>query len=142
MEQLKLLVIEDDLDQRDLIVETIKDAFGAGATIVGVDSRRAALAQDVQSFDLILSDYNLPDATGLEMLAALRARCSTPVIMVTGENVGQTAAEAIRKGATDYVVKTGEYLFTIPLVVQKNLIVAKMKRENEQLRVELEKALR
>jgi diguanylate cyclase (GGDEF)-like protein len=141
MERLKLLVIEDDVDQSDLIVETIRQAFGPAAEVTAVASKREALKEDLQSFDLILSDYNLPDAVGLEVLADVRARCSTPVIMVTGENVGQTAAEAIRKGATDYVVKTGEYLFTIPLVVQKNLIVAKIKRENELLRQELEKAL-
>jgi diguanylate cyclase (GGDEF)-like protein len=59
------------------------------------------------------------------------------VILVTGENVGGTAAECIRRGATDYVVKVGDYLFTIPLVVQKNLQVAKVRRENESLRREL-----
>lgn len=141
METLKLLVIEDDVDQRDLIVETIRQAFGESAEVTGVESKREALGQDLKRFDLILSDYNLPDASGLELLSAIRSRCSTPVIMVTGENVGQIATEAIRKGATDYVVKTGEYLFTIPLVVQKNLTVAKIKRENEQLRLELERAL-
>jgi diguanylate cyclase (GGDEF)-like protein len=61
--------------------------------------------------------------------------------MVTGENVGHFAIEAIRKGATDYIVKTGDYLMTIPLVVQKNITVAKLMRENECLRQELEAAL-
>jgi two-component system cell cycle response regulator len=61
--------------------------------------------------------------------------------MVTGENVGQMAVEAIKKGATDYIVKLGDYLFTIPLVVEKNLTVAKVMRENETLRFELEQAL-
>jgi len=140
VERLKLLIIEDDIDQRDLIRETLEDHFGQG-TVVGVDSQRQALAQDLNSFDLILSDYNLPDGTGMDLLAAIRSRSSTPVIMVTGENVGHIAAEAIERGATDYVVKVGDYLYTIPLVVQKNLQVAKVKRENESLRLELERAL-
>ena len=140
MERLKLLIIEDDVDQRDLIRETLEDHFGGG-TVVGVDSKRAALEQDLNSFDLILSDYNLPDGTGMELLSEVQQRCTTPVIMVTGENVGHIAAEAIQRGATDYVVKVGDYLFTIPLVVQKNLQVAKVKRENESLRLELEKTL-
>lgn len=137
---LKLLIIEDDADQRDLIRETLEDHFGRG-TVVGCGSRAQALAQDVASFDLILSDYNLPDSTGMELLEEIRKRCSTPVIMVTGENVGQIAVEAIKKGATDYVVKTGDYLFTVPLIVQKNITVAKVMRENECLRQELERAL-
>src|SRR4051794_13669404 len=74
----------------------------------------------------------------MDVLADIRARCSTPVIMVTGENVGHIAAEAIRRGATDYVVKFGDYLFTIPLVVEKNLTVAQLKREKEQLQKQLE----
>ena len=141
MAKLKLLVIEDDADQGDLMRKTLEDSFGPNVSVTTAASSREALGQDLASFDLILTDYNLPDATGLEVLAALRARCATPVIMVTGENVGRTAAESIRKGAADYIVKTGNYLFTIPVVVQKNLIVAKIKRENEQLRNELEKAL-
>src|SRR2546423_1413124 len=102
VEQLKLLIIEDDADQRDLIRETLEDYFGRG-TVVAVDSRRAALEQDLASFNLILSDYNLPDGCGMDLLDDLRSRTDTPVIMVTGENVGKIAAEAISRGATDYV---------------------------------------
>src|SRR5580704_6640061 len=105
---LKLLVIEDDVDQRDLIRETLQEALGQRLAVSLAASKREALAQDLAAFDLILCDYNLPDATGLDLLDAMRARCNTPVIMVTGENVAHIAAEAIRKGATDYVVKTGD----------------------------------
>jgi two-component system cell cycle response regulator len=137
---LRILIIDDADDQRELMRETLEDHFGTG-TVVGAESGQGALAHDLASFDLILSDYNLPDRTGMELLDQIRGRCATPVIMVTGENVGQIAVEAIRRGATDYVVKFGDYLFTIPLVVQKNLTVAKVKRENESLRAELERAL-
>jgi diguanylate cyclase (GGDEF)-like protein len=136
-QQLKILIVEDDDDQRELMRETLEDHFGPG-TVVGAESGRAALVHDVSSFDLILSDYNLPDRTGMDLLDEVRSRCSTPVIMVTGENVGQIAVEAIRRGATDYVVKFGDYLFTIPLVVEKNLTVAKVKREKEMLQKQLE----
>jgi diguanylate cyclase (GGDEF)-like protein len=140
-EQIRILIIEDDDDQRELMRETLEDHFGGG-TVVGVGSAAAALREDLTAFDLILSDYNLPDATGMDLLERIKTKTSTPVIMVTGENVGRMAADAIRRGATDYVVKFGDYLFTIPLVVEKNLTVAKVKRENELLRVELERALR
>ena len=141
MESLKLLIIEDDPDQRELIRETLETHFGEN-TVTAAGSRAEMLEQNLSSFNLILTDYNLPDCTGMDLLADIKSRCSTPVIMVTGENVTHIAAEAIRKGATDYVVKVGDYLFTIPLVVEKNLTVAKVKRENESLRMELEAALR
>ena len=140
MNRLKLLVIEDDPDQRDLLRRTLEQHFGVG-TVVGSESIADALRQDLDSFDLILTDYNLPDGTGLDLLGQVKSRCQTPVILVTGENSGRMAAEAVRRGATDYVVKVGDYLFTIPLIVEKNLTVAYVERENKLLRHELELAL-
>lgn len=139
MEQLKILIIEDDLDQRSLITETLEDRFGA-KTVTAVGSLAESLEQDLPSFNLILADYNLPDASGLELVDEIKRRCDTPIIMVTGENVGQIAAEAIRKGANDYIVKLGDYLFTIPLVVEKNLQIAQIQRENQSLRQAIERA--
>jgi len=136
----RLLIIEDDTDQRELIRETLDDYFG-GNTCIGVGCLQDALAKDLSAFDLILSDYNLPDSSSMQLVEQIRIRCDTPVILVTGENACHLAAEAIRKGATDYIVKMGDYLFTIPLVVEKNLAVAKIKRENEELRLEVELAL-
>lgn len=140
VQNLKLLIIEDDVDQLDLIRETLEDHFGKG-TVTGVGSKGEAMALDFGAFDLILSDYNLPDGLGIELLDEVRRRCDTPFIMVTGENVGQIAVDAIRRGATDYIVKLGDYLFTIPLVVQKNLTLANLMRENAMLRRSLEQAL-
>jgi two-component system, cell cycle response regulator len=140
VQAIKLLMIEDDADQRELAREIIEDHFGPG-TVVCAESRAQAFQNDLASFDLILTDFNLPDATGMTLIGEIRQRCSTPVIMITGENSGELAAEAIRKGATDYVVKVGDYMFTIPLVIEKNLTVAKLRTENETLRTSLEKAL-
>lgn len=138
MDRIKLLIIDDDADQRELMRETLEDYFGGG-TVVGVENGQQTLRQNLADFDLIIADYNLPDVSGMDLLDDIKSRCSTPVIMVTGENVGQIAAEAIRRGATDYIVKVGDYLFTIPLVVEKSLTLAKIKRENESLRHDLER---
>lgn len=135
-----MLVVEDDPDQRDLIRQRLEAHFGLG-TVDGASTIAETLLQDLSSFDLILSDYNLPDGTGIELLAHVQAKCQTPVILVTGENVGRTAIEAIRRGAMDYVVKFEEYLSAIPVVVEKNLAAAKVERENKRLRGQLEQAL-
>jgi len=137
---LRLLIIDDDADQRAITSEVLEDHFGKG-TLRQAGTGREALAFDLNDFDLIISDYNLPDCTGLELLGDIKKRCKTPVIMVTGENDSEIAAEAIRRGATDYVVKMGEYFFTLPLVVEKNLTVVKLMRENDVLRTDLEAAL-
>lgn len=137
---IKLLIIDDDQDQRELTREVLEDRFGRGC-VDEAPTGADALAKDLGSYDMILSDYNLPDCNGMELLIQIRERCRTPVIMVTGENVSEFAAEAIRRGATDYVVKVGDYFFTIPLVVEKNLTVVKLMRENEQLHQQLQTSL-
>ncbi len=127
---LRLLVIEDDPDQRELINETLTDHFGPGVVELA-ETCAAALDRQLNVFDLILCDYNLPDGNGLDLLIELRRRCSAPVMMLTGENAADTAKEAIRRGATDYVVKAGDYLLTIPLTVEKNLVAGRVQRERE-----------
>lgn len=140
MDRIRILIIDDDPDQCDLTREVLEDRFGRGCAESACDGR-SALAKDLASFDLILCDFNLPDCTGLDLLDQIRSRCKTPVILVTGENVGEFAAEAIRRGAADYIVKVHDYFFTIPLVVEKNLAMARLARENEELRRKLESAL-
>lgn len=140
VDRVKLLIVEDDADQRDLLRQRLETHFGA-ETVADAHDIAQTLKLDLSEFDLILSDYNLPDGNGIELLERVQALCQTPVILVTGENVGQTAVEAIRRGAMDYVVKFDEYLLTIPLVVEKNLAAAKVEQENLRLRRELERAL-
>jgi diguanylate cyclase (GGDEF)-like protein len=78
----------------------------------------------------------------MDFLKAVLAQCDKPVIVVTGENVRQTASQAIRAGAYDYVVKAGEYLFTIPLIVEKNVEAWKVKQENKRLHEQQQQAAR
>jgi diguanylate cyclase (GGDEF)-like protein len=138
---MKILVVEDDGDQRDLIRETLTDHFGQD-TVTAAECGHEVLAWDLNAFDVILTDFNLPDINGMDFLKAVLAKCDRPVIVVTGENVRQTAALAIRAGAYDYIVKAGEYLFTIPLVVEKNLEAWKVKQENKRLHEQQQQAAR
>ena len=133
----RLLVIEDDPDQRELIGETLEDFFGVGC-VTTVETCAAARATAVDAFDLILCDYNLPDGNGLDLLAEIAARSDVPVMMLTGENASDTAKEAIRRGATDYVVKAGQYLTTIPLTVEKNIAAGRMHRERKTAEASLQ----
>ena len=66
---------------------------------------RAALAD--RTWDVVLSDYNLPGFSGLEALEMLQARAARllPFILVSGEIGEDTAVEAMRNGASDYLLK-------------------------------------
>jgi diguanylate cyclase (GGDEF)-like protein len=137
----RILLIEDDPDAAALLHETIIDHFQADrCTLAGslAAARRAELAE----VDLVICDINLPDGSGLDLLVEMLAqRSDLPVVIVTSESGLDVAMEAIRRGAYDYVVKVGDYLFTVPLVVEKNLEVWRTKQDNRRLQHELEQML-
>ena len=139
----RILIVEDDPDQADLIRESLCAYYKDDSldSIVHVATANECLAQNLGRFDVVLTDYNLPDMEGLKLIAAILARCDIPVIVVTGENVSDTASKAIQHGAQDYVVKLGDYLFTIPLVVDKNIRQHQINRENLQLQKQLQQTL-
>jgi diguanylate cyclase (GGDEF)-like protein len=129
---MRILLVEDDVDQRELMRETIGDTFGSG-TVTCAESGHEALGLNLADFDVILIDFNLPDISGVDLLKTLRDRTAKPLIVVTGDNLRQTAEQAIRAGADDFVLKVGEYLYTIPLILQKNIDVFHARQENLRL---------
>ncbi len=135
---IRLLLVEDDPDAAALMIETLGDHFGAGS-IIHRGTFRALRGESLESYDLVLSDMNLPDALGLEVLDLVLAnRPDLPVVFVTAEGIMENAITAIRRGAYDYIVKTGDYLFSLPVIVEKNLALFHIKQENERLQRELE----
>jgi len=140
----RILIVEDDDDQRQLICEALSVYYGDPEcrNIVGVATAGECLAMNLESFDVVLQDFHLPDMPGLALLEKILQRVDLPVILVTGDNNCSVAAEAIRRGALDYVVKLGDYLFGIPVVVDKNIRLHQMKKENKRLQGELETMLK
>src|SRR5690606_25675873 len=123
------------------VAETIEDHFGPGC----VDHRASvakALEVQLDDYDLVISDMNLPDGSGLQVLESfLKRRPDIPIVFVTAEGILDNALRAIRLGAYDYIVKAGDYLFAIPIVVEKNLTIWKTKQENRRLQDELERTV-
>jgi diguanylate cyclase (GGDEF)-like protein len=134
----RILIVEDDEDQRKLLSEALGVYYDdpQGRNIQAVGSGAECLGTKLESFDVILLDYHLPDMPGLALLEKTLARADLPVIFVTGENNCAAMAEAIQRGAMDYVVKLGDYLFTIPVLVDKNIRQHHVKKENERLQRE------
>jgi len=139
----RILIIEDDGGQRMLMCEALGLHYknDGGAKIVAVRTGAEALAQNLNNFDVVLQDYNLPDVNGLRLVQEILARVDLPVIFVTDENIAATAAKAIKQGAQDYVVKLGDYLFAVPIVIDKNIRQHKIKKENDRLQRELKTML-
>ncbi len=66
-------------------------------------------------FDIVLLDNHLPDQDGIDILRQIaKMPVSIPIIMVTGDGDESLAVQALRFGASDYIVKTGNYIETLP----------------------------
>ena len=139
----RVLVVEDDLDHRQLMQDVIVAHYGPAVAglVVAVGTGADCLAQDLGAFDVLLLDYNLPDTTGSQLLPEILARADVPVIFVTGENDSATAAQAIRQGAQDYMVKLGDYLFAIPVIIEKTIRQHQVRKDNHRLQQELQAML-
>lgn len=101
---MKVLIIEDDLDNARSVTEAAEDAgFETVCVHTGMEGVRAF--QTVVP-DVVLSDLVLPDIDGLEVLARLKkADGSVPVLIMTAYGTVESGVRAMREGAYDYVTK-------------------------------------
>lgn len=99
-----ILILEDDLTLSLMLSTWLKKkAFDIDTAASIADAKRNV---DSGSYDLILSDLRLPDGNGIDFLKWLNARShSIPLIMMTGYAEIQTAVQAIKLGASDYIAK-------------------------------------
>ena len=117
---LRLLLLEDSPADAELNERELRKA-GLAFVALRVD-REATLRAALDAFapDLILADYHLPGFDGLRALAICREHSpATPFIFVTGAMGEERAAESIRAGATDYILK--DRLARLPAAVQRAL---------------------
>ncbi|MGH2524986.1 MAG: response regulator, partial [Anaerolineales bacterium] len=118
-DSLRVLIVDDNEDHARLAAEFLM-ASGSFAIEVAQDLQELWDYLAAQEFDVVLLDYNLPDGNGLEALAEFPERGHrVPVVMVTGRGDERVAAQAIQRGAIDYLVKAGDYLLTLPALVEK-----------------------
>jgi DNA-binding NtrC family response regulator len=129
----RILVVEDEEKLRRVIELQLLSS--------GYDVDKAGTAEDglkiADRADLVLTDLRLPGVDGLELLARLRRQnLQTPLIVMTAYGSVETAVEAMKAGAIDFLPKpfSLDHLMT---VVEKALEVRALRDENRQLREEL-----
>ncbi|HJQ84523.1 MAG TPA: sigma-54 dependent transcriptional regulator [Candidatus Binatia bacterium] len=139
----RVLLIEDDPHTARLVSGALTGA-SAPFEVSTVQSAGAGLKHLAeQPVDCILLDYRLPDADGLEGLRRIRqAHPDVPIVMVTGAGSEEVAVEAIKLGASDYLVKHGKYLLTVPAVVHEVLGRRELERTTARYRSALRSSRR
>ncbi|NLE38166.1 MAG: response regulator, partial [Pirellulaceae bacterium] len=132
MEQkpIRVLLVEDDtVDQMAFARFVRRDGLPYDYQTAGsVAKAKSMLA--AESFDIVVADYMLGDGTVMDLIADFRG---IPFVVVTGTGDEQTAVQAMRKGAGDYVIKdaAGSYLVMLPPTIDQ---VLDRQRAKDELR--------
>ena len=105
----KILVVDDSLPMRSVIKKTIMaSGFNVGELLDASSGKEALTILKDEWFDLVLTDYNMPDMNGLELIAEMKKDDllkDIPVVVITTEGSKQRMDEFIEKGAQGYIKK-------------------------------------
>jgi PAS domain S-box-containing protein len=133
---IKLLLAEDSDDDERLVVRTLKRG-GFDVQLERVQSAAAMTAAfQRQAWDAVISDYNMPGFSGLEALKILHATGQDiPFILISGTAGEELAVNALKGGASDYVLKKN--LSRLPSVLERELEEAAIRRKYRKAQGEL-----
>ncbi len=136
-ERIKPLLIEDDkIDQLAFERAVVRQNLPYDYAIAGSTAKAHEVLRREQ-FDVILADYLLGDGTVFELFDDMEG---TPFIVMTGSGDEEIAVRAMKAGAYDYVTKDpqGNYLTTLPIVIEHAIERWRNEQELEQHRAHLE----
>lgn len=123
----KVLIVDDEETVCDILSDILEDEGYSCKTVPSAHDALAKLSED--TFDVALVDIRMPGVSGLELLSVMRESYpATQVIMSTAVNDVDTAVEAMKKGASDYILKP----FSVDGLCER--VGSVLKRRETQLR--------
>ena len=128
----RVLVVDDERKMRRVLQILLEQM---GLESIPVDSAEAALEHfGGEKIDLVLTDLKMPGMSGIELLARIRALDpDVPVIVLTAHGTVQTAVEAMKQGAFDYILKPFD-VQAIELIIRNALEMRRYRTENRFLK--------
>ncbi len=127
-----ILIVEDEAKMRRLLELNLGEQGFSTHAAADAESGLALLGRE--KIDLVLTDFRLPGMSGLEFLQAVKQRnAALPVVMMTAYGTVESAVEAMKHGASDYILKPFS-LEELALVIRKELEAHNLREENRSLR--------
>ena len=130
----KLLIIDDERGIRNTLKEILSDE--SHEVDVAENGKAGLEMAQAKAYDLIFSDIKMPEMDGLELLSILKSgedTAETPIVMITGHGDVETAVQALKLGAYDFLLKPLD--LNRILITTKNALESKnLKQETKQLR--------
>jgi putative nucleotidyltransferase with HDIG domain len=135
---IRILLTDDDSAHRLMIKRNLERGTARYDIREAENGRECLNMLRSAKFDLVLLDYSLPGDNGLDILAVIRKECEgMPVIMITSLGNDQVVRDAIRLGASDYIVKDPEFQDHLFSVVERTLSQQALKYQLDRSRGEL-----
>jgi DNA-binding NtrC family response regulator len=127
-----ILIVEDEAKMRRLLELNLGEQGFTTHAVADAEAGLKLLGRE--KIDLVVTDFRLPGMNGLEFLQAIkRVNAALPVVMMTAYGSVESAVEAMKMGASDYVLKPFS-LEEMTLVVRKELDTHNLREENRSLR--------
>ena len=128
MKEFEILFVDDDRTILSLVEEYLT-AFDYRINVVDSGLKALELIK-AQEFDVVFTDFKMPDIDGLELLTVIKEyRPATEVIMVTGHGTMESAVQAMKFGSYDYIQKPFK-LDVLRILIDKIIEAKKFKQEN------------
>ncbi len=135
---IKILVVDDDIDLRSALTDYISQMDISVRTAGNVTEAQRLIQSETNPFDLVLVDLKIPGGSGMDVLKAARTRSpNTLVAIITGYASIETAIDAIRLGAYNYITKPFS-LNEIGVQVRNRVERITLSKENARLSVRLQ----
>jgi two-component system, NtrC family, response regulator PilR len=134
----RILIVDDERSIRELLEIFLKKE---GFEVTSATSAEQGLAQvKASEFDLIVSDIKMSDMTGIDLLREVRSSgFNGQFILLTAFASAETAIQALKMGAYDYILKTENFIEELKVVVLNALESRRLREENSYLRREFRK---
>jgi len=137
-EDSRILIIDDDDQIRRLLAEILSTTYQCS---VASSAEEALAALEVDNFDLVISDINMGGMSGLDLVPhVLRRTPDAAVVMISGEQTIESAIEAMRAGAFDYITKPLDVRH-VEAAVKRALKHNRLLREKRRYKKQLETLL-
>lgn len=142
-ETVKILLVEDDEDDYMITKTLIAEIKNWRGILEWVSSYEEALKKlKSNEYDVYLFDYRLGEKTGIDLLKeAIESGCKVPIILLTGQGDHDVDIEAMRLGASDYLVKDEINVHLIERSIRYSIIQKESEAEKDRLIEELKEAM-
>ena len=135
---IKVLIVDDDVDLGAALTEYISKMGVSVRMATSLGEAQAALGNETPAFDLVLADLKIPGGSGMDVLRAARMRSSESLVtIITGYASMDTAIEAIRLGAYNYIAKPFS-LSEIGVLIRNMIERITLSKENAHLSLRLQ----